>query len=110
MIYTLPTNVTVTVAGTPVRLASTRTTATWLHVFALDNNNKEVYVGGCDPTSSATKQTAGVLAASRRGIKLNPGDSMLFPQSSMASPYDLHETWLDALQAGDGVSITYLQR
>lgn len=107
MVYTLTTNVTVPAAGTPVRLSATRVAATWVLAVALDNNVGVVYVGGVD---SSSKQAAGVLASGRRGIPLLAGDSFMFQQSAISSPYDLHEMWLDAATNNDGVSVTYLVR
>lgn len=107
MLYTQPTNVTVPTPGTPVRLASVRTPATYVMVVALSDNEGTVYVGGANPSS---KQTAGVLASGQQGIPLMAGDSVTFPQVTAPSPYDLQEMWVDAVEVDDGVSVTYLVR
>lgn len=107
MVYTQPSNVTVPAPGTPVRLASERTPATWVLVAALADNSGTVYVGGANPSA---KQTAGVLVSGQRGIPLMAGDTFLFPQTDVPSPYDLQEMWVDAAETDDGVSVTYLVR
>lgn len=104
MIYT--TSNVVASTGTPARLSSERTPATWVLVQAVTDNTDVIYVGGVNPAST---QTTLISASGLVGIPLIAGASMFFPAAQTTSPYDLHEMWFVGT-TGDKVSITYLRR
>ena len=109
MVYTLA-NQTITTTDTPQRFngsGGARVPATWVNILANDDNSGDLYVGGADPTSAATKQSSLVNQTSGTGIKLTAGSSMFFPVVSTTTPYDLHEMWVSGT-ADDVFSITYL--
>lgn len=106
MIYTIA-NVT-TNAGTPKQFATTRTIANWVQVTALSSNNgANVWIGGADPTTAASKSNTKVLASTSTGIQIAKGSTQLLPSISAVTYVDLSALWFDVLNNGDGISITY---
>ena len=104
MVYT-QSNQTLAATGTPQSLSggTTRSIAVWVEVQALDNNSAEIYVGGVNP---ANKSASLVLKSGRVGIKLVAGATMMFPQVSGISFYDMSTMYASGT-SGDGYSVTY---
>ncbi|MCD6149002.1 hypothetical protein J7J18_06550 [bacterium] len=83
---------TVSTAGTRVALGS----GSCCHVFitAKSDNSGTIVVGG---------NTVVAALANRRGIPLDPGDTIDFPID------DLSKVYIDATSNGDGVTYLYLK-
>jgi hypothetical protein len=104
MVYT-QSNQTIAATGTPQTLSggTARSVATWIIVQALDNNSAEIYVGGANPANKSASLT---LKSGRVGVKLVAGATLMFPQISGVSIYDLSTIWVSGT-AADGYSVTY---
>jgi hypothetical protein len=98
MVVTL--NVTVTTAGTPVQVSTTRIPANWVNFMGAIANLGNTYFGDSNVSST-------------RGQALGSGGgsgSPQFPPSSDTSPYNLADMWVDAANDNDIVQVTYLRR
>lgn len=84
----------VTTAGTAVALVSSSTPAIWVAVTAETDNTGLIAVGG---------STVVAAQATRKGVPLNPGDTITF------STDDLADVYIDSTVNGDGVTFTYGQ-
>ena len=80
--------VTLTTAGTPVRVAATSTKCNSYLIQAVKANAGIVYFGGAGVTSS-------------NGTALNAGDSISWFPAGSASVYDLSTIWLVGDTNGD---------
>lgn len=93
-------NVTVTTAGTPVQVSTTREPANWVNFMGALNNAGTTFFG--DSNVSATQGQA-IGAGGGAG-------SPQYPPAADISPYQLSEIWIDAANNGDIVQVTYLRR
>lgn len=111
MVYTLGLQ-TIAATNTPQRLNGAngaRVPATWILIQATQGNAGDLYVGGADPTSASTKQSSLANLATKNGIRLTAGSSVLLPVVSTTTPYDVHETWISGT-LNDTFSVNYLTK
>lgn len=105
MVYTSANRV-IAATNTAQRLSASHVQAAWVLVQASGNNGGDIYVGGANP---ASKQSSLVSQTNFVGILLTAGEAMVFPPSTVATPYDLYEMWVSGTQ-NDEVSVVYLTR
>lgn len=94
-------SVTVTTAGTAVRISSTDLVVRSLAIQAKAANTGVIYVGGSD-----------VLNSSKNGVALTAGSSFGFlpsGESKTSVYYNLKNIWIDSSVNSEGVSVTYIK-
>ena len=93
-------NVTVTTAGTPVQVSTTRIPAAWVNIMGALDNAGSIFIGDSNVSS-----TQGQAAGAGGGA-----GSPQYPPVSGISPYNLEDIYIDSANNGDIAQVTYLTR
>lgn len=90
-------SVSVTTAGTPVRLSQESLLVSSLEVFAKDTNSGDVYIGDEDVDSATGRPIVAGASFAFAGDELRGN----------AQEVDLYHVWVDAENNGSQIIITY---
>ena len=96
---------TVAATGTPEALASDRTPASWLTIYAIHSNTGAVYIGDSN-AQSETDAGAGLYT----GIRITPGNQHTFIPTDGGLYINLKEVYVAVDTAADGVTYIYGSR
>lgn len=94
---------TVTTAGTPEALTSSRVPAVWVKIMAKSGNVGAVYlVGVNESTKNANTNSS--------GVEITPGSVVELLPCSDTNFYELSKIFIDVQVSGDGVKFNYGRR